>query len=208
MELVITILPYSCSTMYLCAALEHRKLPFRWMSSTVSQSSSLILKTRVSRKTPALLTRMSIRPKRLATSSKALSTCWALDTSHAIANASTPAASTASTVCRQASAERSSTATLAPSCASRIASAAPMPRAAPVTTAVRPLSLTSTPFSVAQHGTPRHKADGVCYMLVNYIRKELMCPAQICAERTIIEGASGEAGANHTVFVKGLLFVG
>src|SRR5215207_4187277 len=64
MELVITILPYSCSTMYLCAALEHRKLPFKWTSRTVSQSSSLILKVRLSRKTPALLIRMSIRPKR------------------------------------------------------------------------------------------------------------------------------------------------
>src|ERR671917_1048980 len=161
MELVITILPYPCSTMYLCAALEQRKLPFRWTSRTVSQSSSLILKARLSLRTPALLTRMSIRPKRLATSSKALSTFWALDTSHAIANASTPAASTASTVCRQASAERSSTATLAPSCASRIASAAPMPRAAPVTTAVRPLSLTSTPLSVAQHCTQHHSSLGL-----------------------------------------------
>src|SRR5215211_7945562 len=147
MELVITILPYSCSTMYFCAALEHRKLPLRWMSSTVSQSSSLILKARLSRKTPALLTRMSIRPKRLAISSKAASTWWALDTSHATASPSAPAASTASTVSREASAERSSTATLAPSCASRIASAAPMPRAAPVTTATRPLSLTYLPFS-------------------------------------------------------------
>src|ERR671917_415421 len=151
MELVITILPYSCSTMYLCAALEHRKLPFRWTSRTVSQSSSLILKERLSRNTPALLT------------------CWALDTLHATASASTPAASTASPVCRQASAERSSTATLAPSCASRIASAPPMPRAAPVTTAIRPLSLTSTPLSVAEHAPNDHKVGGVLtYLSIIY----------------------------------------
>src|SRR5215208_2460154 len=141
MELVITILPYSCSTMYFCAALEQRKLPLRCTSSTLSQSSSLILNERLSRNSPALLTRMSIRPKRWAISSNAFSTCCALDTSQAMAIASDPAASTASTVSFQASADRSKTATFAPSCASRMASAAPMPRAAPVTTAVRPSSL-------------------------------------------------------------------
>src|SRR5215210_3566700 len=179
MELVITILPYSCSTMYFCAALEHKKLPFRWTSSTLSQSSSLILNERLSRKSPALLTRMSMRPKRCAISSNAFSTCCALDTSQAMAIASAPAASTASTVSWQASAERSKTATFAPSCARRMASAAPMPRAAPVTTAVRPSSLKLVHLSVAKHYNPHPERCGLCYMILNCIRIEPMCPEQI-----------------------------
>src|SRR5215212_2010108 len=178
MELVITILPYSCSTMYFCAALEHRKLPLRWTSSTLSQSSSLILNERLSRNSPALLTRMSIRPKRCTISSKAFSTCCALDTSQAIAIASDPAASTASTVSWHASADKSRTATFAPSCASRMASAAPIPRADPVTTAVRPSSL-KIHLSFAKHYSPHPVRCGLCYMIFNCIRNERMCPEQI-----------------------------
>src|SRR5215212_7791985 len=179
MELVITILPYSCSTMYFCTALEQRKLPLRCTSSTLSQSSSLILNERLSRNSPALLTRMSIRPKRWKISSNAFSTCCALDTSHAITIASAPAASTPSTVSWQASADRSRTATFAPSCASRIASAAPMPRAAPVTTAVRPSSLKSPPLG-REHYRPHPQRCRLCYMAFDCIRDELMCPEQIC----------------------------
>src|SRR5215210_3718780 len=179
MELVITILPYSCSTMYFWAALEHRKLPLRTTSSTLSQSSSLILNERLSRKSPALLTRMSIRPKRCTISSNAFSTCCALDTSQAIAIASDPAASTASTVSWQASADRSRTATFAPSCASLMASAAPMPRAAPVTAAVRPSSLKGPPLSVRELCSLHHGGCRLCYITFNCIRHELMCPEQI-----------------------------
>src|SRR4028119_1464066 len=100
--------------MYFCAALEHRKLPLRCTSSTLSQSSSVLLNERLSRKSPALLTRMSTRPKRLWISANALSTCCALDTSHAIAMASVPAASTASTASLPASAPRPGTAPAAP----------------------------------------------------------------------------------------------
>src|SRR5215216_3499708 len=171
MELVITILPYSCSTMYFCAALEQRKLPLRCTSSTLSQSSSLILNERLSRNSPALLTRMSIRPKRWAISSNAFSTCCALDTSQAMAIASDPAASTASTVSWQASADRSRTATFAPSCASRMASAAPMPRAAPVTTTVRPSSLKGSPLSVGN--TTIHTPEGVVFVTCQLIVNEM-----------------------------------
>src|SRR5215218_9836096 len=164
--------------MYFCAALEQRKLPLRCTSSTLSQSSSLILNERLSRNSPALLTRMSIRPKRCTISSKAFSTCCALDTSQAIAIASDPAASTASTVSWHASADKSRTATFAPSCASRMASAAPIPRADPVTTAVRPSSL-KIHLSFAKHYSPHPERCGLCYMPFNCIRNERMCPEQI-----------------------------
>src|SRR5215210_66098 len=180
MELVITILPYSCSTMYFWAALEQRKLPLRCTSSTLSQSSSLILNERLSRNSPALLTRMSIRPKRWAISSKAFSTCCALDTSQAIAIASAPAASTASTVSWQESADRSRSATFAPSCASRMASAAPMPRAAPVTTAVRPSSLNSPPHSVRNTSVYTHQ--GVVFVTCHLIVYEL----NVCVQNRYI----------------------
>src|SRR5215207_3601527 len=196
MELVITLLPYSCSTMYFCAALEQRKLPLRCTSSTLSQSSSLILNERLSRNSPALLTRMSIRPKRCTISSNAFSTCCALDTSQAIAIASDPTASTASTVSWQASAERSRTATFAPSCASRMASAAPMPRAAPVTIAVRPSSLKVSPLSVGNTATHTPGGCGLCYMTFNCIRVELMCPEQLCTDvdETVVRRNCGPPG--------------
>src|ERR687890_123294 len=140
MELVITILPYSCSTMYFCAALEQRKLPLRCTSSTLSQSSSLILNERLSRNSPALLTRMSIRPKRWAISSNAFSTCCALDTSQAMAIASDPALQPP--YVRQAS--------------------------------KGPLSLLGDTIVYTQGGCR------LCYMTVNCIREERMCPEQIC----------------------------
>src|SRR5215204_548086 len=60
-----------------------------------------------------------------------------------------------------------------------MASAAPMPRAAPVTTAVRPSSLKSPPLSIAKHCNPHSGGCGLCYMILNCIRRELMCPEQI-----------------------------
>src|SRR6266702_2870836 len=57
--------------MYACAARLHRNAPLRCTPITVSQSSSDILKSRLSRVTPALLTRISSRPKWLAVLSTA-----------------------------------------------------------------------------------------------------------------------------------------
>ncbi len=104
---------------------------------TVSQSDALILKRRLSRRTPALLTRMVGAPSSAAMRSIAACTWASSETSQPTASARPPAAVICSTVSLQAASSRSMTATARPSAASRTAVAAPMPRAAPVTTATR-----------------------------------------------------------------------
>ena len=104
---------------------------------TVSQSSSDILNSRLSRVTPALFTSTVGGPSSAATRATAASTCSASDTSAPTASARPPAASIASTVPFAAASSRSITATARPSAASRSAVAAPIPRAAPVTIATR-----------------------------------------------------------------------
>src|SRR5215212_5421511 len=138
---------------------------------------------------------MSIRPKWLCTSSKAAPTCLALDTSHATASASRPASLTAITVSCPASAERSKTATLAPSCASFMASAAPIPLAAPVTTATRPSSL-PTRNHLSFRMRPCYIGTNRAFTFLNarnYIHVEPMCPMQITSPRALEQGVSAEA---------------
>src|SRR5262249_14527899 len=69
-----------------------RNAPRRWTPSTVSQSSSVILKSRLSRITPALLTRTAGGPSSAATLPTAASTWSAWLTSAPTANARPPAA--------------------------------------------------------------------------------------------------------------------
>ena len=57
-----TIRPYLASTMCFCAIWLHRNAPRRCTSITSVQSSSVILNSRLSRSTPALLTRMCRPP--------------------------------------------------------------------------------------------------------------------------------------------------
>src|SRR6185312_6268003 len=123
--------------MCFCAARLIRNAPRRCTPSTVSQSFSVILNRRLSRITPALLTRTTGGPSSAATLPTAASTWSAWLTSAPTANARPPAAVIASTVPAQVAPSRSSTATALPSPASLRAVAAPMPRAAPVTMATR-----------------------------------------------------------------------
>ena len=104
---------------------------------TVSQSSSVILNSRLSRSTPALLTSTAGGPSSAATRSTAAATWSAWLTSAPTAIARPPADVIASTVPLPSASFRSSTATAIPSAARRRATAAPMPRAAPVTIATR-----------------------------------------------------------------------
>ncbi len=97
------------------------------MPSTVSQSSSVILNSRLSRSTPALLTSTAGGPSSAATLATAALTCSASLTSAPTARAAPPAAVIASTVAPQSPSFRSSTATASPSAASRRAVPAPMP---------------------------------------------------------------------------------
>src|SRR5690348_5170406 len=86
---------------------------------------------------PALLIRTTGGPSSAATLPTAVATCSASLTSAPTATARPPPAVIASTVGPQAPTSRSSTPTAMPSEASRLAVAAPMPRAAPVTMATR-----------------------------------------------------------------------
>src|SRR5436189_146955 len=88
-----------------------RNAPRRCTPSTVSQSSSVILNSRLSRITPALLTRTAGGPSWPAILPTAASTCSAWLTSAPTARARPPAAVIASTVAAQVWASRSSTAT-------------------------------------------------------------------------------------------------
>src|SRR6266851_719551 len=129
--------PKRCSTMNFCAARLIRNAPRRCTPSTMSQSSSDILNSRLSRMIPALLTTTTGGPSSAATLPTAVSTWPASLTSAPTATARPPAAVISSTVPAQVPASRSRTATAMPSAASRLAVAAPMPRAAPVTMATR-----------------------------------------------------------------------
>ncbi len=126
---------------------------------TASQSSSVILKSRLSRVTPALLTSTSMRPSSSTTRATAACTDAASLTSQArptAEEAPSPAA-----VAAAAPSSRSSTATAAPSSANRWAVAAPIPRGAPgddgdpVGVAAHPVFLLGCPCSVGACGTGR-----------------------------------------------------
>src|ERR1700760_141866 len=132
--------PYLASTMCFCAARLIRKLPRRCTLSTVSQSSSDILNSRLSRSRPALLTSTVGPPSSLATRLTAASTWSVWLTSAPTPRARPPASVISLTVPRQLCSSRSSTATAMPSAARRRATAAPMPRPAPVTMATRCVS--------------------------------------------------------------------
>ena len=125
---------------------------------TVSQSDSLILNSRLSRSTPALLTRIVGAPSSAATARRRPRPGRSSETSQPTASALPPAAVIFSTVSLQAASSRSSTATARPSAASRTAVAAPMPRAAPVTTATRCSvvdMLVLLALGCGSHGAPR-----------------------------------------------------
>ena len=128
--------PNVASVMYFWAALVIRNAPRRWTAITASQSSTVILNSRLSRVMPALLIRTVGGPSSPAMRSTAASTLAASLTSAPTARAVPPADVMASTVVAQADSSRSRTATLKPSAARRWATPAPIPRAAPVTIAV------------------------------------------------------------------------
>jgi hypothetical protein len=131
----LRILPYFCSTKCFWAALVIRKAPLRCTFMTRSQSSSVILNSRLSRVIPALLTRMWMPPSSATTRAIAASTDAALLTSQPMPIAVPPSRPAASLA---AASSRSMIATAAPSSENRLAVPNPMPRAAPVMTATRP----------------------------------------------------------------------
>ena len=120
---------------------------------TASQSASVILKMRLSRMMPALLTRTTGGPSSSATRATPASTRAASVTSTPTPRARPPASRIRPATASQAASSRSSTATANPSRASRSAVAAPMPRAGdlarqPHTRSVPPTTAAGTNFAL------------------------------------------------------------
>src|SRR5262245_46752367 len=122
-------------------ALTQLNAPSRITPVTARQSASVIVSSACSARTAALLTRMSMRPKREAAAATMVPTASASATSAVTANALPPSRSisraTASASCKF---ERALTTIAAPPSASASAMARPILRPAPVTMATRPES--------------------------------------------------------------------
>src|SRR5438105_5319229 len=141
-EATFTIRPPRCFIIGRIAAFVTRNAPRRFRSRTASHSSADMRSSRLSRVIPALFTRMSSAPPPKARASfTTRSASASTDTSPWTSAARAPAASTARFVSSAAVAfPLKLMAMFAPSLASRIAVARPIPRPAPVTSAVRPAS--------------------------------------------------------------------
>lgn len=134
-DAVLMIEPRPCLRICFNAACEHRYTEVRLISCTFRQTSIPVSVMEASSvgDTPALLKAASTLPKVAAAVSKRFSTAAGSVTS--VATNSPP---TASAAAAPASAFVSAMTTWAPSEASRLAVASPIPLAPPVTTAVRP----------------------------------------------------------------------
>jgi len=126
--------PPPCSRIRGTAALVQMNGPVRLTSSTRFQSSSEVSSSGANTAMPALLTSASSRPKRRSISAIALRTAPASETSQCNPSA-LPGALSAATLFHNISPSISSSATRQPSARNRSATASPMPRAAPVTSA-------------------------------------------------------------------------
>src|SRR5688500_2015194 len=142
--------PPRCCRMWTEAARIVLNVPLRCTLTTASQSSSLMLKIIRSRRLPATLTRMSMRPHVDTACSTMAAPCLKSATEPVLATASPPALRIVSTTALATegslpvplmSTPGSFTTTLAPAFAKAMAMPRTMPRPAPVTTAVLPSSL-------------------------------------------------------------------
>src|SRR5438105_903888 len=137
-EAMLMMRPRPAASITRTAARETRNTLVRSPAMTRCQSSSLSSQVGTVRPVmPALLTTMSSRCQRSTTARTIRSTSAVFVTSAATATASAPIRAAAASA---AGPSTSATATRAPSVASRAAIAYPIPRAAPVTSAVLPMT--------------------------------------------------------------------
>src|SRR5262245_13817310 len=123
------------------AACEHRNTPVRLTRTTRSHSSSVIASVALTTFTPALLIRTSSRPPpKRAACAIPVSTLMAEPTSRPIAQAWPPVAAMASATDLAEASWTSATIARAPAFAKASAVARPIPRPAPVTRHVRPVT--------------------------------------------------------------------
>src|SRR5215207_2977674 len=161
----MTMRPWFCSRMVSHTALVQWTEPMRCTSRTVRKSASSSFAKLLSRRMPALLTRMSMRPHSLFARAVIACTCAKSATLAPSAMACPPAARISSTTLSAAAEEpplpsraapRSFTTTLAPRAASPSACARPRPLPAPVTIATRPSKRMVIVSSVVSRGEHRH----------------------------------------------------
>src|SRR3989475_13120468 len=155
MDAMLMIRPHRCLAMTRAAAWPQRNAPVRFTASVRSQMSSETSRNAAGRLTPALLTRMSRRPKlpRVCSINRVTSAGRLTSAGTARAPSSSVAAARA-----PASASTSAMTTRAPSATNLRAMPKPIPFAPPVTTAVLPVSfmLSSSPDRpVPQWAPPR-----------------------------------------------------
>src|SRR6266478_3955633 len=163
-ELKFTMRPAFCRIITRPAAWLAKKVPFRLTASVRSKSSSRASSARLLGPKPALLTRISSRPKRATVSSTAREIWSRCSTSICNGNASRPVFSISRARLLPVFTSRNPRATLAPAFASASEMARPRPRAAPVTSATWPVSsnrgnpFMNTPRSVNSPSLPRSGA--------------------------------------------------
>src|SRR5882762_3991311 len=130
--------PYCRSIIVRPTACEQMNAPVRFTSITFCHCVSVIASGRSPHEMPALLTRMSILPKRSTVASATAWTSAALETSQRIASTVKPRPRSDSTAGSSHSSRRAQSISDAPASASPSANSAPSPREPPVTMATRP----------------------------------------------------------------------
>src|SRR5438034_115198 len=176
------------------AACEHRNTPVRLTRTTRSHSSSVIASVALTTFTPALLIRTSRRPPpKRAACAIPVSTLMAEPTSRPMAQAWPPVAAMPSATDLAEASSTSATVTRAPALAKASAVARPIPRPAPVTRHVRPVTskralATMIGLTIRGDTGPPVKAAAPEYLAIDRRRMEILERAR-----------SGGAAMNSTV---------
>ena len=138
MDEMLTMAPPPVSSILSTAYLVPRKTPLALISMMRSQPSTLLTSGKERLLIPALLTSTSSLPKRSTTRCTPSCQSCSLVTSRRTNMASPPASAIWASICRPSASKMSAMATLAPSLANSLASAAPIPLAPPVIKATFP----------------------------------------------------------------------
>src|SRR5258708_14332710 len=184
-EATFTILPPPCSSIDGTAARQHRNTPIRSTPMTAPHSSGVYSHVGLAGPaTPALLTSTSSPPHLDLASPTIFSTSPGFVTSTSRARVHSPPSLSRSLWSFTVAPSMSASTTHAPSAASLSLMARPMPRAAPVTSAVLPASIPlgalalnwETPHPVARRATARRAAhQGRCAARAPGVRSGLAC---------------------------------
>ncbi len=146
MEATLMMRPHPCSRITCAACWLHSSVPVRLTFISRCQPSKSVSRNDWVRAIPALLTNTSQRPQRARSSSNKAVIDAASPMSITSAKASMPCSRNPCTLSSAACRSMSATTTVWPSCPRRSAMAAPIPMAAPVTSATRPTAVAGKVF--------------------------------------------------------------